>query len=173
MTTVLKEVVTLGGLALQMEDCLIRAAVWQRGLTGGLAHLENERHHQFIVWRAILSRWDAKLERDEASDLIVHCQDGLHHFEMKNWRGATGNPQLPSMQRDIEKLRRRDRGYLMVTSMNPPEKTDENFKYLVERVIGLDADTRQEFRFLTEGVDGRRLDFWIAGWALKREIPVS
>jgi hypothetical protein len=61
MRSALREVVVLGGLALQSEDCAIRAAVHHRGEHGGLARIENERHHQFIIWRAILPVWHAEL----------------------------------------------------------------------------------------------------------------
>jgi hypothetical protein len=82
MRSALREVVVLGGLALQSEDCAIRAAVHHRGEHGGLARIENERHHQFIIWRAILPVWHAELERDANTDIYLECEDGRHHFEL-------------------------------------------------------------------------------------------
>ena len=62
--TLLDELVTTGGLALQAEDCLLRAAVHHRGERGGLVRLRNERYYQFIIWRAALSKWHAEVERN-------------------------------------------------------------------------------------------------------------
>lgn len=168
--SVLEKVIRLGGLALQAEDCLIRAAVAQRGLHGGLVRIENERHQQFIVWRAVLSLWDAVLEREAASDLIIQCDDERHYIEMKNWRGASGSSQLPAMRRDIEKLRGREHSYFVVTSMNPQEVTLENFGYLTTQVPGVDVEARQDFRFPTVGLSGQPIEFWIAGWPLERGV---
>ncbi len=156
----LHEVVRLGGFALQAEDCLVRAAVYHRHEHGGLARMENERYHQFVVWRAILPLWDAELERDESNDLILRFEGGdPHYFEMTNWRGATGNAQLPKIRRDIEKLQHQINGYLLVTSINPPEQTVKIFDYLTKKVSGLQEDARQEYKFMTEGRDGNPLEF--------------
>jgi hypothetical protein len=159
----LREVVKLGGLALQAEDCPVRAAVHHRSEHGSLARMENERCHQFIVWRAILPVWHAVLERDGGPDLIVGCEDGDHFFEMKNWRGAGSDGQLRE-QHDIGRLQDRPNGYFLGTSINPPDRTNQNFDYLLERLTGLEAYPRQEYRFLTDGMKGNALEFWVAGW---------
>jgi hypothetical protein len=113
LTLALGDIVTLGGLALQAEDCAIRAALHHRGEHGGLVHMENERYHQFIVWRAILPIWHAVLEREEGTDIII-SKDGIkHYFELKNWRGATGDDQLGSIRRDVRKLQPRENGYCL------------------------------------------------------------
>ena len=146
--------------------------VQHRGKHGGLARMENERYHQFLIWRAILPVWHAVLERDESCDLIVECENGKHFFEMKNWRGNTGNSQLPAMQRDIRKLQARLNGYFIVTAINPSEATDKNFEYLLTKLTGLNGDERQDYRFTTEGLDGAHAEFWIAGWpVLKSSQP--
>jgi len=170
MTTrsVLGEVVRLGGLALQAEDCLIQAAVRRRGEHGGLARMENERYHQFIIWRAVLPLWHAVIERERGTDLILECEDGKHFFEMKNWRGASGDEQLPRMQKDIDKLQKRARGHFLVTAINPKESTDENFVHLAKNLNGLLWDAREKYRFPTKGLKGNDLEFWIAGWSVSR-----
>lgn len=91
MRSALEDVVRLGGLALQAEDCAIRAAVHHRGEHGGLGRMENERHHQFIIWRAILPIWHAELERENNTDIIISRDGTRHYFELKNWTGGTGN----------------------------------------------------------------------------------
>ena len=160
----LQEVVKAGGLALQAEDCSIRAAMLHHGRSGGLIHAQNERFHQFVVWRAILPLWSAEIERDGSTDLLLHSEDGDHHFEMKNWRSINGNTEIAAIQRDIEKLRHRTSGYILITSGNPSNQSDENFKFLSSRLKGIDPWQRCEFRFVTENEHGKAIDFWIAGW---------
>jgi hypothetical protein len=160
----LREVVKAGGLALQVEDCLIRAAMLHHGRSGGLVHARNERYHQFIIWRAILPLWSAEIERDESTDLLLRSADGDHHFEMKNWRSIAGDSEISPIQRDIDRLRRRASGYILITSANLPSQTEENFAYLSSRLNGIDPLQRSDFRFVTENEKGTAIDFWIAGW---------
>lgn len=165
----LRELVILGGLALQSEDCAIRAAVHHRGETGGLALIENERHHQFIIWKAIVSVWHADLEKHDNTDIALKCDGEMHYFELKNWTGATGKRQIPSIQADIYKLQRRQNRYVVVTSLNPRGQTDDNISFLLGKVRGLEDSRREEFRFDTVGRNSSRLEFWIAGWPVLNE----
>ena len=165
----LRELVILGGFALQSEDCAIRAAVHHRGETGGLALVENERHHQFIIWRAILPVCHADLEKHDNTDIAIKSDGEMHYFELKNWTGTTGNRQIPSIQADIYKLQRRQNRYVVVTSLNPRGQTDDNISYLLEKVRGLDDSRREEFRFHTVGRNRSELEFWIAGWPVSNE----
>jgi hypothetical protein len=111
------------------------------------------------------------LERENNTDLIMCCgPNDYHHFELKNWRGAGGDAYLRGMQKDVEtKLRNRRNGYLLVTSINPPAVTEQNFVYLESRVGSLDVHRRHCHRFLTKPLKGgEALEFWIAGWPLLR-----
>ena len=160
----LREVVMLGGLALQSEDCAIRAAVHHRGERGGLSRIEDERHHQFIIWRAVLPIWHADLEKHGRTDLTLDCENGRNHFELKNWTGSTGERQLPMIQSDIYKLQAWERKFIIITSINPAGSTDGNIKFLLSRVVGLEDAGREEFRFLSENNKGEPIEFWVAGW---------
>ena len=173
MRSVLQEVVTLGGLALQREDCAIRAAVHSRGEHGGLVHIQNERHHQFTIWKATLPVWHVDLEKHDNTDLTIACEDGQHYFEMKNWTDETGLQQLPMIQKDIYKLQCRDLRYIIITSVSSVGKTDEDISFLQSKVVGLNENERHEFRFGTLGFKGEPLEFWIAGWpVLSIDLPV-
>lgn len=159
----LRDVVVLGGLALQAEDAAIRAAVHHRNEHGGLARMENERYHQFVIWRALLPIWHSTIaiERENSSDLIIKREDGSHYFEMKNWRHEN---QILAIQRDIEKLKLSPNGYIIVTTLSRKTKTDENIDYLLERISGLSIEHRQEFRFSTVSKDNGEMEFLLAGW---------
>ena len=139
LSSALGDIVRLGGLALQAEDCAIQAALHHRAEHGGLVRMENERYHQFIIWRAVLPIWHAVLEREDSTDIIISKDGVKHYFELKNWRGNTGNDQLPSITRDVLKLQSRDNGYMLITSVNPVGQTDENLKFLLEKVSGLES----------------------------------
>ncbi len=164
MSSALEDVVRLGGLALQKEDCLIRAAMQCRGKHGGLALNENERYHQFIIWRAVLPLWDAVTERDQDTDLILKRDGEQYHFELKNWRGKSGNEQLPDIRRDFGKMQSKKNGYILITSGNPHEETNKNFDCLEKEVAGLSAAGRQVYRFATENPEGTATEYWVAGW---------
>lgn len=160
----LREVVKLGGLALLAEDALIRAAVHHRGEYGGLVRSQNEKHHQVIVWRAVLPIWHTVLERYGKTDLWLEHEGVGHFFEMKNWRGQSGLDQLPAIRHDVEKHHGRSHKYILVTSLNEASQTLENFKWLTDAIPELVADKRAEFRFETRGLNDEALEFWIAGW---------
>ena len=164
----LRDVVILGGLALQSTDCAIRAAGHHRGEHGGLARIENERHHQFIIWRAILPIWPCLLERDNNTDLVLDCDNARHHFELKNWISYNGEKELPSIRRDVAKMQGRLNGYILITSLNPANDTDQNIDFLLARVEGLDDSRRQDFCFKTVGLNGKEIEFWIAGWPVSK-----
>jgi hypothetical protein len=168
MSSALGDVVRLGGLALQAEDCAIQAALHHRGEYGGLVRAQNEKYHQFIIWRAVLPIWHAVIERENATDIVLTRDKVKHYFELKNWRGYTGIPQLKFIRKDVQKLNSRENGYILITSLNSAEHTERNFSYLVDEVKGLEPGSRKDFRFSTKGLDGGDLEFWIAGWSVIR-----
>jgi hypothetical protein len=163
LSSALGDVVRLGGLALQAEDCAIQAALHHRGEHGGLAHMENERYHQFVIWRAVLPIWHAVLERENSTDIIISRDGVKHHFELKNWRGAAGNDQLTSITRDVRKGQSRENGYLLITAGNPVDQTDDNIRYLHSKIAELEISSQKDFRFRTKKIDGSDLEYWIAG----------
>ncbi|NNM56107.1 hypothetical protein [Acidocella sp.] len=168
MCSVLENVVKLGGLSLQAEDCLIRAAVSQRNEHGGLDRIQNERYHQFLIWRAVLPLFDATIEREGNTDLIIKSAEESHYFEMKNWRSVNGERELPSIRDDIKKLGGRDNGYILITSANPPGKFSCNIKFLLENLNGLGNRDPKHYLFNTISTTGCEIEYWIAGWPLPR-----
>ncbi|HVB17790.1 MAG TPA: hypothetical protein VNF04_14735 [Stellaceae bacterium] len=170
---ILREVVTLGGLALELEDCLVRTAVYNRGKHGGLVRNQNERYYQFVVWRAVLARWDAVTEKTtEGWDLKVIVNDQNHYFEMKNWKNGQESRQFRNMQKDVDKLYNVENGYILIISDNPRGQTDANLDYLSKHLVGLGKDS-QEYRFCTYAESGDRHEFWIAGWTVKRSVSAK
>jgi hypothetical protein len=128
--------------------------------------MQNERYHQFVIWRAVLPIWHAVLERENSTDIIISRDGVKHYFELKNWRGETGNDQLTSITHDVGKGQARENGYLLITSVNPVDQTDENIQYLLSNVAGLEVSSQNDFRFRTKESDGSDLDYWIAGWSV-------
>ncbi len=175
MGSALGDIVRLGGLALQAEDCAIRAALHHRSEHGGVARMENERYHQFVIWRAVLPVWHAVLEREDSTDIIISRDGVKHYFELKNWRNES---QLSSINRDVTKLRSREKGYLLITSGNPsditggsPEdNTESNLKHIIGKVAGLETDSQEFYGFKTETTEGREIQYWIAGWSVQNNI---
>ena len=63
-----------------------------------------------------------------------------------------------------QQIKNQKNWYIIVTSVNPVTKTDDNIAYLLKKVTGLVAKERQEFRFRTLDVKGKEMEFWLAGW---------
>ena len=63
LLAILKDIVQIGGRALQEEDEYISYAVANHsGEHGGLLRVELERYYQFVVWRSLLTRYSSKIE---------------------------------------------------------------------------------------------------------------
>lgn len=167
---ILRDVIQLGGLALQGEDVRLRTASYLSGKRGGLAHIQNERMHQFAIWSSVMPLYDARIEAG-LIDLTINYENSTHLFEMKNWRDE-GTSQIDSIRRDARKLRslNNSKGYIIVTSMNPPELTDRNLAFLEEEVSEFYLSTGYVFRFLSEDKCGRPLEGWVGGWPLFENI---
>jgi hypothetical protein len=129
--------------------------------------MQNERYYQLIVWRAILPKWHADLER-RSHDMILQVAGADHIFEMKNWRGKkglTGSHGLPGIQAAIDKLQQISNAYLLVFSDNPPELTVENIESLKRSLRGVEWP-QIDYRFGTHDTSGKPHEFWIAGWTI-------
>jgi hypothetical protein len=167
LSSALGDIVKLGGLALQAEDCAIQAALHHRGEHGGSVHMENERYHQFVIWRAVLPIWHAVLERENSTDIIISRDGEKHYFELKNWRRED---QFNSIVRDIEKLQSRENGYLLITAVNPTGQTDDNILHFLSKVDGLEISSQETYKFSTKKIDGSSFEYWIAGWLVIKSL---
>jgi hypothetical protein len=165
MGTVLEDVIKLGCLALQSEDLLLRAASHYRDKKGGIIYLNNEKFHQYVIWRAIHPMMDAFLEEQDRTDLIVK-KDGEHFFELKNWR----TEKAPDVSKEMEKLRKRKNGYLIVTTIDKPIQSMENRRYLEGHWKDVDPTGCVCASFATEDRAGEEVNFWMAGWPLRAVI---
>jgi hypothetical protein len=114
--------------------------------------------------------WDTEIRGlNVRTDIIISKDDGIkHHFELKNWKGKYGDDQLDSMRRDVGRLQPRENGYFLVTSCNPLGQTEENIKYLFDRVDGLEDSSKKVFQLRTVDHKGSDFEFWIAGWSVSK-----
>jgi hypothetical protein len=84
MTSVLDDVIRLGGRALEAEDGFLCASAHRRNHHGGLLRVELERYYQYIVWKSLLDTYDAQIERPREGgyllDLVVKDGDTEHLF---------------------------------------------------------------------------------------------
>ena len=178
---VLSGVVALGGKGLEAEDRVIRGYVAARGESGGILRRQDERYYQHVVWRSVLARWNALLERNPLGagkqiDLEVMNDGTPHYFEMECWLSKSGKRELKGIRTDVEMVGRRPNGYMLVFSANPPGTTKENLAWLESQHRnpgeaqsagpGLREDSREIHMFLTQDAKGDEVEFWIAGWAI-------
>jgi hypothetical protein len=66
-----------------------------------------------------------------------------------------------------------ENGYLLITSCNPVGQTDENIKYLFDRVDGLEDSSKKVFQFRTVDSKGTAFEYWIAGWSVSKSPIVA
>jgi hypothetical protein len=166
MASLLKEVIEIGGRALEAEDLELRKIYQRRGQYGGLLQTDFERYFQFVVWRSLVSKYDAQIECSHEGllvDLVITQDTVTNIFEMKNWREET----TTRISSDIRRLQNfRGGGYLLIFSANPKELTDENL-LLVEQLPGIAGQTCK-YMFQTESPihHDKPYEFWFAGWQI-------
>ncbi|WP_428484094.1 hypothetical protein [Rhodopila sp.] len=139
-TNFLKDFIIRAGAALEAEDRLIMGSGHVRGESGGILRLNNERVYQFILWRAVLSSWNAKVEERTHDLVIFDPTDPSKHlaiFEMKKWMAARGLPELPGILTDIKRLNASDapNTALIIFSANDRGDMDKQLTWLEERIF--------------------------------------
>lgn len=129
----------------------------------GQFRMPNERYYQFLIWRAILHKWHAEVEK-ERWDLTVVADGARHVFEMKRWFSEAGFREIPGIRRDIAKLGLLPHGYMLIFSANPPKDTDTQLKWLEDKLQGIEKASLVDYRLPTFNGLGNAIEFWVAGW---------
>ncbi|MGO9135961.1 MAG: hypothetical protein ACLP8A_18215 [Methylovirgula sp.] len=161
--------VTRAGLGLEAEDHLLLGSGLVQGQHGGLSRLFNERYYQFIVWRAVSPRWNAKVEH-KTHDLVIFDERGQYAvvIEMKAYGSKNGIEELPGIHSDLDKLSQCGGPIraMMVFSTNPRGQSAENIKFLEEKIPRLISEGRKSYVFNTFNEKGEKYEFWLAVWLL-------
>jgi len=108
--------VEIGGRALEYEDrfivgcTTINAHLYDDKGPQGLLRIANERYYQFVVARALMSRYEYHVGIEkETFDFVVGANAGATSWlavgEMKKWFSNNEEREMPRMRDDIEKLR--------------------------------------------------------------------
>lgn len=173
----LQEFLLRAKIALENEDRVLMGAHLARGEHGGLLRLTNERYYQFIVWRAIVPVWKARVECDR-HDLVVFDVNGAYSavFEMKLWMSTNGLQELAGIRSDIVKLNARESPCrcIMLFSANPPGKHIEQAEWLEDRLrlSELSPEGRLTAAFATKNELGGDSEFWLGIWKLRTFAPI-
>lgn len=130
----LRDLVAIGGRALQEEDQFIRNAVLSRPelqiwhgnrlARFGIRRIENERFYQYLIWRALLKEFvfPVDMEREGNHDFVAWDGTGpeariVAVGEMKRWVSSSGEVELPGIVRDIQKIKERPYpGFILITT---------------------------------------------------------
>jgi len=163
------------GAALEAEDRLIMGSGHVRGEVGGLLRLPNERYYQFILWRAVLSSWAAKVE-EERHDLVIFDPEETAKYlvivEMKKWMSEDGEREIPWIVEDIRRLSSCEspNSALIIFSENPKGDMETNLAWLEERIFPNAPPPKHEtYCFPTFSPYNPRdaWEFWIAAWPIR------
>ncbi|MBS3798591.1 hypothetical protein [Pseudoalteromonas sp. BDTF-M6] len=180
MTPILKKIVSLSGEALNAEDQYLLDAIGNNQAydvdRSGLLYINNERYYQFVVAKHLFKTLNRKVEIEkDLIDLVVLSNECTPKYyvavEMKRWMSSTGNPEIPGIRNDFDKLKgsNSEHGLMLIFSSNPIESSlGENIRILSER-IDRDVDPNGWFieSFETVGINGIKNVFWVAGY----EVP--
>ena len=171
----LKSLTIRAGAALEAEDRLIMGSGHIRGEAGGILRLSNERYYQFLLWKAVLASWNAKVEEHSYDLVIFDPSESTKHlaiFEMKRWMGAKGNEprDVNVINEDIERLQKCEapNSALIIFSANPRGMRDENLAFFESLFFGGVAQPQREsYCFPTMNVSADEVEFWVAFWPIK------
>ena len=166
----LRDFVEKVGAELAAEDQILRKAFAARGCIGGLHRNFNERYFQFIVWRAAVVDWDAKVEI-AYQDLVLSDAEDIPSFaviEMKTYGSANGQREIKPIKGDLAKLigTSLSVAVMMIFSINPRGSTENNLD-LLQADTELHFKERHHFKFETLTTARDEVEFWVAGWLIK------
>ena len=172
--TDLQNIVNIAGQALMEEDAYLAGCLARRKprpYTGdhppGMLWRTREVFYQFLTYRKLLLCFPklVDVERDSLFDFVIYSETGALEAvgEMKRWMTTTGEPEVPLIQKDIDKIIRRNLpGFVLIVSANPPGTTHSNLVELA-RLLGQHEDRfATPFRFPSAGVAGE-CEMFVAG----------
>ena len=174
MQVELSELIKIAGAALEQEDRYILGCSKATGKHGGIMRFENERYYQFLTLRGLCSRCDAEIERALEPNQFLHdlvmSEDGLPYAvaEMKCWLAGSGEPELPSIRKDVHKLSNAkcEAAYMIIFSANPTG-TAENVDWLKGKIPEL-GSKHELYAFPTFDREDQEREFWVAGFQIVR-----
>lgn len=161
----LQELVNIAGYALETEDRFIAGCVamhpelYQNTDPAGILRFNNERYYQFLIARSLMSGFPyrVELERDTYDIALYASSDaGPKDFaavgEIKRWMSSTGEPEIPAIRQDIEKLKLcRCPKFLLIITASPLGKTQENIEFLAEKLAIEPSCQTDPYVFRTSG----------------------
>jgi hypothetical protein len=174
VTDFLSDFTICAGEALEREDKFIMEAGRARGESGGLLRSQQEKFYQFIVWKAVYSKWRAEVEKDSHDLVLLDPTDVKKYlciFEMKNWLSASGLRERPHINRDIQvKLTQcisSDSAFILF-SANNRGAAEEQLKFFERHAFPEIPNPRRKIHcFPTLHPDATEAEFWIAVWPIK------
>ena len=179
MEDALKTIVGMACNALREEDAYLRSCLSDNPAysddRNGILSINNERYYQFVIARYLFKHLQRRvaLESDYI-DLVIYSDDGSKQYEaiveMKRWMSSTGNPEIPGIREDFEKLLKQPAAHriMLIFSSNPVETPIvENIEFLSKKIDrGVKPDKWVVQDFDTLGIKGKSNKFWVAGYEL-------
>lgn len=170
MQNLLKELADIATEALKKEDAFLKNGAKDnpnyKNDKRGILLLNYERYFQYLIARSIIasSKYKIQLEQNY-HDIVLSEQNhkSLAVIELKRWMSETGNPELPKITIDINKLKESKlagKKILMIFSVNPRNDTELNRRILFQN-LKLDISQSAVSKFLTYNAT-TEVEFWIS-----------
>lgn len=173
MSEILKSIVEISYEALKEEDAQIKSAM--RGKTtiysncaNGILHFNNEHFFQYAIAKRLALRLNEMIKTEvKHHDIVIGSNDSSSSavIEIKRWMSGTGNPELPKIDIDIQKLRESSLGkdkILLILSVNPIGDTKTNSIHLIDQ-LNLHDNHSHICIFTTTNKLGETVEFWVLG----------
>jgi hypothetical protein len=164
MSRFVSEIISIGGQELEREDEFQQWFFGRRGEAGGVLRINLACWPQYVFGRAILPKYDAKLEFDNNercfAELRVKFERKNYFFTLEYWKEGES---LTPLTESVDRLAKNSaRAYLLVFSANPSGQTEEHLR-LIDGLSGV-GDRASAHRFRTKNDKGEDYEFWIGGW---------
>lgn len=177
----LREMVKLIGTELKREDGLIREATinnvaYEQCRGQGITYLKIEHYYQFAAVRALLPTFRFRVKPEfKRFDLALFTRSSSEPIalgEIKLWMSTTGEPEIPRILKDREKLSAAHCAtFLLIFSANPQGKAAENLRSLIDRLRCFSETTQYQFdtSFIHGGGQLREGEFSVLAGLLSNE----
>lgn len=141
----------------------------------GLLSINNERYYQFVIARYLFKHLPYKTGLEHHStDLVIFSKDSERvevAVEMKRWMSSTGNPEIPSIREDFERLRSHPAKHalMLIFTAHPEDVSiEENTRFITDKLGGdIKLENWNCRSFKTVGKDGNDSVFCVISYPVK------
>lgn len=163
----LDELVRIACYALEQEDRYITGCTrvmnklyGEDGKPPGILRFLNERFYQYVMVRALMSKYKFKIDLEkETYDIVLLSRESIAPKkyiavgEMKKWMSTKGETDIPKIKKDIDKLSVAPNAasFLIILTAWDPKDKEKNIAFLVNQLSLNEENLAGPYTFPTIG----------------------